>query len=192
LGSSSTPVAQEALALIHDALSILWAVEPRLVLYTFPTRLKKASSKYKPYISLPALDDPSFNRSQIETFTPQLWLRNGKRAWIRFFIGHDIPATSLLSNTEQKLDCRDTTFKADDIQAPSTITCGFLVGTHRSFDLQHYSALLNSVPAFKDHPVSLSNKVLKLYYQETVPKGREVLLSILAVTPPSAQPLICY
>ena len=171
LGDGSTPAASEALSLLHDAFTILWSSDPRLALYTFP---KPTPSRTKPYTSLPSKEDPSFNRNHLETFTPQLWLRKGRRAWIRFYIGHDVSVSSLLSTAELKLDSRDITFTMDTIQAPSTVICGFLVGTHRSFDLQHYSALLNSVPSLANHPVALSTKSLKLYYQETVPKGREV------------------
>ena len=172
LDSGPAAIAQEAVSLIHEALSILWTADPRLVLYIFPTKVKQ--SKSPPYTSLPSLDDASFNRNHLESYTHQMWLRKGKRAWIRFFIGHDLPADSLISSADPKMGSRHFLFKRDAIQAPSTTTCGFLVGTHKSFDLKHYTALLNSVPSLANHPVALSNKVLKTHYKEEVPRGKEV------------------
>ena len=101
-------------------------------------------------------------------------LKEWKCPWIRLFIGHDHLASSLLSSALQKLDSCDISLKIDPIQAPSTTICGWLLGTHRSFDLTHYAELLNSSPKFASNPVSLSSRVLKLFYQETIRKGQEV------------------
>ena len=173
LASSNSGLAQEALASLHDALSIIWSTDPRLALYVFPTKTTK-SSHSKPIVSLPLLDDPSYNRSAMEHYTPQLWLRKERRPYIRFFIGHEVLASTILSTATPKLDSRDSMLKIDPIQAPSTTICGWLLGTHRSFDLLHYSEILNSIPRFADHPVALSSRLLKVYSTEKIRKGNEV------------------
>ena len=69
LAAGGPGLALEALTAFHDALSLLWAADPHLAIYVFPTKVSR-SLHTKPLISLPLLEDPSFTRNAIEKYTP--------------------------------------------------------------------------------------------------------------------------
>ena len=51
----------------------------------------------------------------------------------------------------------------DLIQAPTIVTCGFLVGSYMiSFNIDHYNALLSMIPKFAACPISIVRKSVQL------------------------------
>ena len=143
-----------------SALSFLWKIDRRLVIYLFPTKVfdNRAS---KPLTSLP--DKATFTHKSMEKHVNKLYLNQDKRAYIRFYCGHSTPKESLESkDTADTLKETGTCLFLDPIQAPVTAICGWLLGTYRSLNLNHCGHLIQSNLKFKDHPVALTVCAIKL------------------------------
>eukprot|EP00536_Pseudo-nitzschia_multiseries_P012256 jgi/Psemu1/31481/gm1.31481_g len=150
----------EMLESLTDALSLLWSVDRKLVLYVFPSRASinpKAKPVHKLWSTLPAL-------CTLELYVVSLWLRVRAAPHLQFYIGHSVPVATLLSDTLlQRLQDREMDFKYDHIQASTTVTCGFLLGSYmQSFDLNHYNALLQTHPRFQAFPIAVIWKNIRL------------------------------
>ena len=164
--TSRSEQAAEAMSYLHDAFSLLWTCDSGLAIYVYPTRAFEPGPK-KPLTTLPSRSCPQFSRRTIERYADRFYLRQNYRPWIRFYIGHqkDIAAFTQESFLAS-LSSRDITFSYDDIQAPTTIVCGWLLGTHRSLNLQHYGSLMRLNKKFVNHPVSLSSRGIRMFNGE--------------------------
>ena len=61
------------------------------------------------------------------------------------------------------MEARDCTLPVDLIQALVIVTCGFLVGSYiKSFNIDHYNALLSMIPKFAACPISIIRKNVQL------------------------------
>ena len=173
--TTSTKILQtdEALTALHDALNLLWTCDSKLTLYVFPTKAFDARSA-KPLTTLPARACPTFSRRNLESYVNQLYLRKDYRPYLRLYIGHQHdPVIFTREAFRASISSRDLLFFYDDIQAPTTIVCGWLLGTHRSLNLKHYSALMRANPKFANHPVTLSTRAIRMYPEEST-TGREI------------------
>eukprot|EP00536_Pseudo-nitzschia_multiseries_P013797 jgi/Psemu1/36454/gm1.36454_g len=155
----------EMLESLTDALSLLWSVDRKLVLYVFPSRAS-INPKAKP---VPKLWSTLPDRRTLELYVASLWLRVRAAPHLRFYMGHSVPVDTLLSDTLlQRLQDREMDFKYDHIQASTTVTCGFLLGSYmQSFDLDHYNALLQTHPWFQAFPIAFIWKNIWLDNSQT-------------------------
>lgn len=173
LTDTGPALADAALKFLHEALAVIWKADKSLALYIFPTKLTE-NSRANPLLALPTFASGDFTRRLIDRHTYQLFLRKGRRPYVRFFAGHTIPSTAFATDSFlRKLDDRDIEFFFDPIQAPTTTICGWLLGTHRSLNLKHYSTLMQANPKFNDFPVTLTNRPVKMFFEENT-KGKEI------------------
>ena len=163
----------EALTALHDALTLLWTCDRRLTLYVFPTKAFEAGTA-KPMTTLQARACPTFSRRNLEKYVNQLYLRKDYRPYLRFYIGHQQDSVVFTGAAfRASIASRDLIFFYDDIQAPATLVCGWLLGTHKSLNLKHYSALMRSNKKFANHPVTLSMRAIRMFPEENT-TGHEI------------------
>ena len=63
-------------------------------------------------------------------YCSSLFLKKGQQAWPRIYAGHEINKESFLTDGFLQLFTdRNMSFMLDLVQAPSVITCGWLLGT---------------------------------------------------------------
>ena len=75
----------------------------------------------------------------------------------------------------EAVDARDSSLSIDNIQAATIVTCGFLVGSYmQTFNVDHYNALLSTIPKFAAFPVSVIKKNVQL-----IAGKKMVLVSLL-------------
>ena len=171
--SEGAELIEEALHCLHEALSSFWSADSKFTLYVFPTKLK-LFPRFKPLSTLPS-EGKEFTRSLMEKYAHNIYVRQGKRPYIRFYAGHDAPISIFEDpNLLQQLDDRDIKIELDEIQAPVTVTVGWLLGTHRSLNMQHYGALMQANEKFADHPVSLVSRAIKMSFDEKTNRQTEI------------------
>ena len=75
-------------------------------------------------------------------------------------MGHALPPDTLFSPAvHEQVESRDCQLRVDTIQAAKVVVCGFLVGSYmKTFNLDHYNALLSMVPKFAACPVAVIKK----------------------------------
>ena len=137
---------------------MLCAVDSAVVLYVFPTKARNnpAARAVRPS----SWSNTTPDRTTLEIYAHQLWLRNGLRPFLRFFVGHTLPPDTLFTPAvHEQVESRDCQLRVDTIQAAKVVVCGFLVGSYmKTFNLDHYNALLSIVPKFAACPVVVIKK----------------------------------
>ena len=154
------------------ALKLLWARDNRLVVYVFPSKAS-ANCNAKPIVRLWSTAP---DRSTLEIYTHQVWLRSGVVPHIRLYVGHIKPIDSLLtSSLADALDSLEISIEKDPIQAPILATCGFLVGSYfPCFHIEYYNALLGVIPRFEKFPIAVIRKNIQTTFGEKIPPGTGV------------------
>ena len=157
----------EAMNFVQEALQNLWAIDKELAVLVFPTKahLKK--------LNLPLLKlwvEPP-DRTTFQRYTAQLFVKRGWRPYVRLYLGHNVEGETLFGpDLQVQLEGLGIGFSVDTIQASKVITCGFLVGTYMTgFNLEHYNAILASIPKFAQHPVAVVRRNILRYPGEKTP-----------------------
>jgi len=139
-------------------LQFLWAVDLDIVLYVFPT---KARNHPKAKAVRPGAWSNSMpDRSTLEIYTHQVWLRGVLWPFLCFFVDHKKDQDTLFSHAvHEQAESRDCQLRVDVIQAAKVVVCGFLVGSYmKTFNLDHYNVLLSMVPKLAACPVAMIKK----------------------------------
>jgi len=100
------------------------------------------------------------DRATLEIYTHQVWLQGGLWLFLRFFVGHKKDQDVIFSPTvHEQAESRECQLQVDVIQAAQVVVCGFLIGSYmKTFNLDHYNALLSIVPKFAACPVAVIKK----------------------------------
>ena len=81
---------------------------------------------------------------------------------------------------QETLDARDCTLTVDLTQALVIVTCGFLVGSYmKTFNIDHYNALLSTIPKFAACPISIVMKNVQLGGKKTAPRSLQLMCSLM-------------
>jgi len=77
-------------------------------------------------------------------YVKSLYLRDGQRAWLHIYSGHNKPRESFLEvDFQQELIGKAMSLIKNSIQAATTAAAWYLVGSHiPTFDCKHYAAVL--------------------------------------------------
>jgi len=141
-----------------EIFRLLWAVDSDIVLYVFPTKARKnpAARAVRPR----SWSNSTPDRTTLEIYSNQVWLRGGLRPFLRFYVGHNIDPDTLFSPAvHEQADSRDCQLRVDIIQAAKVVVCGFLVGSYmKTFNIDRYNAFLSMVPKFAACPVAVIKK----------------------------------
>ena len=126
-----------ALTSLMEVLRRLVNYDSSSLLYVFPTKAR--NNPQAGPIRPRAWQEQGPDRSTLEIYAHQIWLRIGNRPTLRFLLGHDKPHDELFCPALQTdLEVRDCSLAVDHIQAATIVTCGFLVGSYmRSFNVDH-------------------------------------------------------
>ena len=128
----STPPSNEmygyAIQALIDVLQVLVSQDSSSLIYVFPTKAR-INPQARPIRPRTWHDQPP-DRSTLEIYAHQVWLRAGNRPFLRFLLGHDKSGEELFCPALQKaLEARYSFLRVDHIQAATIVTCGFLVGS---------------------------------------------------------------
>lgn len=143
----------EAVGIIHEMLSELKKIDPRLVLHPWNPQDKDNRPTTK-FLEIT-------QKSVLSKYTDKLWIRTGQNFYIRFEVGHDVDRLQLESDELKKaMRNRDCYLFPDQVQDRKVVCAGWFLGSYpKTFNPSEF------LPALQAHPL-IGGRDLKTRIQD--------------------------
>ena len=137
-------------------IEVLMKFTSPLVVIPFPDG--PDSHKGRPFSHDPALLVSTY---KCKVYVSNLYIAPGKPMMVKVFVGHDASAAIFNSIKLAKIaDKRDCTVRVCDIQSNKVVVAGYLNGSTKTLDPEHFTDLLNTVPRLKGCDVEVKNLII--------------------------------
>ena len=154
---------------IHTAFKYLWEVDPTMVIYTYPGKIKH-SAHVLPYQKKHTCDSQSRkyrkmdSTPELKRYTDRVIVCSQMCLYINFFIGHSIPITDLANcDVKYKFENDQMQLIVNDSQAPDAITVIWLAGMDSmTMDCQDLADTLRKNDYYKRLPIHVRVQQLKI------------------------------
>jgi len=159
-------------------MEILLDADKTFVVYVWPTKAKQNKSVI-PYgrkhleASYTKVTKIS-SKAELLRYSKSAYTAEGKKCWLKILAGHNVPLDELVSDTVKNLFTNvQMSFYSETLQAAFPVVCGWLLGADPiSFNSDHFTALLRSLPKFAILPVACRKRKLKMTKNERIdPEG---------------------
>jgi hypothetical protein len=185
--SGGTEGETQLLESFHLAMEILLDADKPLVIYVWPKKLAQQIS-VQPYGKKHL--DKSYNKakkiaSKVELlcYVSSVYISEGTKCYMKIYCGHNDPQVILvLDLVRQNLHNNQMNLWLETLQAASSMVCRWLLGADtKTFDCDHLTELLRTLPKFANLPVACRKRIVKLNITEkfanpkTAPQGIVIL-----------------
>ena len=175
LSSGGTEGETQLVENFNLAMEILLDSDKTVVIYVWPQKLDQ-NKTVQPY-SRKHLDDSYSKAKKIASkaellrYVSSAYVSEGNKSFLKIYCGHNDPHTVLVSDlVRQTLQSSQMNLYAEALQATTSRVCGWLLGADtKSFNCDHFTELLRSLPKFQKLPVASRRRMLKM-------KSEDVLL----------------
>jgi hypothetical protein len=158
-------------------MEILTDWDKALVIYVWPPKLNLNRS-VQPY-SKKHLDASYTKASKIASkaellrYTNSAYIAEGQKCYLKLYCGHTDRHSVLISDTiRQTFQDKQMNIYPETLQAPFSMVCGWLLGADtQSFNCDHFTELLRSLPKFANLPLACKKRVLKMEKGESIHPG---------------------
>ena len=159
-------------------MEILLDADKTFVVYVWPTKAKQNKSVI-PYgkkhleASYTKVTKIS-SKAELLRYSKTVYTAEGKKCWLKILAGHNVPLDELVSDTvKNHFTNVQMSFYSETLQAAFPVVCGWLLGADpMSFNSDHFTALLRSLPKFAILPVACRRRKLKMTKNERIdPEG---------------------
>ena len=167
------------------AMEMLLDADKTLVIYVWPLKFYLNKS-VQPY-SKKKLDESYTKATKIESknellrYVSSAYTAEGQKCYLKTYCSHNEPPSDLISDTVcQAFQDLQMNIYTETLQAAISMTCGWLLGAEtKSFNYDHFTDLLNSLPKFAKLPVACKKRTLKTTKGEVTRHGEG--LSAIAI-----------
>jgi hypothetical protein len=184
--SGGTEGETQLLESFHLALEILLDSDKSLVIYVWPKKLAQHSS-VQPY-GKKHLDE-SYNKAkkiasktELLRYVSSAYISEGTKCYMKIYCGHNDLHIILVSDIVKNLHDNQMNLWPETLQAASSMVFGWLLGADtKTFDCDHLTELLRTLPKFANLPVACRKGIVKLNITEkfadrkTAPQGIVIL-----------------
>jgi hypothetical protein len=158
-------------------MEILTDWDKALVIYVWPPKLN-LNRLVQPY-SKKHLDESytkaskTASKAELLRYMNSAYIAEGQKGYLKLYCGHTDGHSVLISDTiRQTFQDNQMNIYPETLQAAFAMVCGWLIGADtQSFNCDHFTELLRSLPKFVRPPGSLQKTGLKMEKGESIHPG---------------------